>query len=125
MFSMFPRDAPGVALVLLRFSVAVMLWIDEPLASAHLARHWVFFGLILVTTAVCVGILTPPVAVLCVLFEGIGLFYAEHAQPVLTIVSISDALALALLGPGAYSIDAWLFGRQVFVVSPGKEPDTR
>ncbi len=122
---MFPRDAPGVALVLLRFSVAVMLWIDEPLASAHLARQWVFLGFILVTIALCVGILTPAVAVLCVLFKGISLLYAEHVQPFLTIVSISNALALALLGPGAYSIDAWLFGRQVFIVSPGKEPDTR
>ena len=81
---MFPRDAPGVALLLLRFSVAVMLWFDEPPASAHLSRQWLLLGEILVTIALCVGFLTPP-----------------------------------------YSIDARLFGRQVFVVSSGKEPDAR
>jgi uncharacterized membrane protein YphA (DoxX/SURF4 family) len=32
----------------------------------------------------------------------------------------ADALALAMLGPGALSIDAWLFGRREIVI-----PDTR
>jgi uncharacterized membrane protein YphA (DoxX/SURF4 family) len=29
----------------------------------------------------------------------------------------ADALALAMLGPGAHSIDAWLFGRREILVS--------
>jgi uncharacterized membrane protein YphA (DoxX/SURF4 family) len=29
----------------------------------------------------------------------------------------ADAIALALLGPGAHSIDAWLFGRREILVS--------
>jgi len=28
----------------------------------------------------------------------------------------ADALALAMLGPGAHSIDAWLFGRREIVI---------
>jgi hypothetical protein len=29
---------------------------------------------------------------------------------------IVDAIALALLGPGAHSIDAWLFGRREIII---------
>ena len=32
-----------------------------------------------------------------------------------------DALALAMLGPGAYSIDAWLFGRREILVSDHRQ----
>jgi len=37
-----------------------------------------------------------------------------------TVVVIVDALALALLGPGAYSIDARRFGRRL-VELPGRK----
>jgi hypothetical protein len=33
-------------------------------------------------------------------------------------VAILDALALALLGPGAYSVDAYRFGRRIVVPPP-------
>jgi hypothetical protein len=29
-----------------------------------------------------------------------------------------DALALALVGPGAYSVDSYLFGRRLIVLPP-------
>ena len=33
------------------------------------------------------------------------------------------SVTVTLLGPGAYSVDARLFGRRVTVVPPRKEPD--
>lgn len=38
----------------------------------------------------------------------------------------ADALALAMLGPGAHSIDAWLFGRREIVIPdmPRRPPAT-
>jgi len=42
----------------------------------------------------------------------------QHVQALLTALSVS----LALLGPGALSLDAWLFGwRRIDVVSKGAE----
>jgi uncharacterized membrane protein YphA (DoxX/SURF4 family) len=39
------------------------------------------------------------------------------------ILVIADAVALAMLGPGAHSIDAYLFGRREIIVS--RDPFTR
>ena len=122
LFSMFPRSAPGVALLLLRVSVAATLWIDKPLASADTARQWIGLGLILLAISLCAGFLTPPLAVLCAILKSVGLLVAGQSLTLPTIAAILNASALALLGPGAYSIDASLFGRRVFVVSPGKHP---
>jgi hypothetical protein len=120
---MFPRGAPGFALLLLRLSVAATLWIDEPVACLPLSQQWMVPGLILLTIPLCVGILTPPVAVLCALLKSVSLVCNVDSQIIVGMVTISIASALALLGPGAYSVDASRFGRHLFVVTTGKEPD--
>jgi uncharacterized membrane protein YphA (DoxX/SURF4 family) len=38
------------------------------------------------------------------------------------VLVVADALALAVLGPGAYSVDAYLFGRREIVI-PDDLPD--
>jgi hypothetical protein len=45
---------------------------------------------------------------------------APSPGSLICIFCILDAAALALLGPGAYSLDARLFGRRVTVVTPRK-----
>jgi uncharacterized membrane protein YphA (DoxX/SURF4 family) len=44
----------------------------------------------------------------------IGTSFAAHWQGVGLVAA--DALALAMLGPGAHSVDAWLFGRREIVI---------
>jgi hypothetical protein len=74
--------------------------------------------LLLVETALCVGVV-PAIActLYCVAEIGFALTVTGFDATVL-ILTIPVAIALALLGPGAYSLDARNFGRRVIVLSP-------
>jgi hypothetical protein len=98
-----------------------MLWIGGPLACAYDFRPWIATGVIAVAVLLCVGVLTPLAALSGAVVTGTALLCSGNAQPVVTIASMTTASALALLGPGAYSVDAWMFGRRVLVVAPGKD----
>jgi len=108
LFSMFPRGAPGIALVVLRIGVAATLWTVGGPA-------------ILLALPLCLGVLTPAAAALCTLVHVVRLICGGTADALSGIVAAGHASALALLGPGVYSIDSRLFGRRVFVVSSGSE----
>lgn len=116
---MFPRGAPGVALLVLRLAVAATLWTGGPLAC--LSPAGIILALILVGVPLCVGLLTPAAAVVCAALHVTTLACSDLEQALSAIVAIANASALAMLGPGAYSIDCRLFGRRVFVVSGGSE----
>ena len=119
LFSTFPSGPPGVGLFLLRTSVAAALvlsfsWSQGiPLAAVSLA--W------LLCLALWVGFYTPIAASLAFVAQGI-LLCLRLLSPEASVVPLLDALALALLGPGAYSLDARRFGRRVLDVYSLKEP---
>ena len=116
LFSMFPNGAPGLALLLLRLFVGAVLVVDAMTGASAL-------NLILVCAhvacalAIVVGCMTPIAAVLAALTGAIGL-NAEFAHVLHSIAPIVIAIALALLGPGAYSIDARVFGRRLMEFGP-------
>src|ERR1700684_1630694 len=69
----------------------------------------------------CIGFMTPVVSSIACLFELVSLLIAAHSDMRFTVLSSLNAAAIALLGPGAYSLDARLFGRRVIVFrSDGK-----
>lgn len=64
------------------------------------------------------GLWTPPaagVAVLAELWTFFTQFLAKHVCPFEHLFLAVLGVALALLGPGAWSVDARLFGRKLFV----------
>jgi hypothetical protein len=112
LFSMFPSGLPGIALLLLRLSVAFTVLLHgyarrEVLAVAALA------GFLLLAMALIVGFLTPIVTLLVMAVQFAGPWGLGMTNTGFVTVSILNALALALLGPGAYSFDALRFGRRV------------
>jgi uncharacterized membrane protein YphA (DoxX/SURF4 family) len=125
LFAMFPEGGPGVALLLLRISVAAMLLIGNSSARAVLASHWAIACLVLVAISLCFGFLTPIFSVLVCVFDVAGIFIAGRFDSPAAFLPILNPLALSLLGPGAYSLDARIFGRRVLIVSSGTDLNRR
>jgi len=118
LFSAFPSGAPGIGLLLLRVSVAVGLALSfswhQGIPLAAVAASW------LVCAALCIGYFTPVFALLAFVLQG-ALLCLRLLSVEAGAVLLLDSLALALLGPGAYSLDARRFGRRVLDVYPLNE----
>jgi len=126
-FSTFPGSWPGVGLLLLRIvagaasSTEGVVWLTR--TADPTAVTWIAGVLAVVSgVALVAGFLTPvsgAVAGFTTLF-----FVATWTPPgasmpidrLSALLLIADAVALALLGPGAMSLDARLFGRREIVV---------
>lgn len=105
----FPGRSTGTGLLLLRLSAAGSL-ISTCLSSPGLPS-WGLCLAILVATGLAIGFRT---RLLCGL-SALGLIAhvaMGSAVPVLAAVGLADSLALALTGPGAFSVDARVFGRR-------------
>ena len=116
---MFPPGLPGLALLLLRASVAIALLLDS-YAHGDALPGWVHGIAILISLVVSVGYLTPIVAAAALVLHAIVWFFVAAGvdAAVVAIVLSLDAVALALLGPGAYSLDSHRFGRRRVVLPP-------
>lgn len=114
----FPDGQAGIALILLRFSGALVTWPLFETMWPPEASGWPamlvssFIALMLVT-----GTWTRAAALLLVAAVATNLV-AWPDDVLLGLASASAAGALALLGPGAYSIDALRFGRRVIRLGP-------
>ena len=121
LFSTFPNGRPGAGLLLLRFAVGASLIVEKvPLI-------WVIpqsFGLEVRIVMVCVGISllcglwTPVMGALAAAIELLIAFSpvgGDATHILLAILSFS----LALLGPGAWSIDGHIFGRKRIDIKVG------
>ena len=116
LFSAFPGGWPGLGLLLLRVLVGVRL-IFQTLAYAEATHLTLSNGIaaalvLIIASCLLVGFLTPISAVL----TGLGAISLslsgtfDSNQTLLNLIVL--ATAIGLLGPGAFSIDARMFGRR-------------
>jgi uncharacterized membrane protein YphA (DoxX/SURF4 family) len=121
LFSGFPAGWPGVGLLLLRTAVGVTAAVQGAVhvlafGSASPAA-WVIGGMaVLAGVLLVLGFLTPGTGALVVLSTAL-LWYPSQSPAlfldrIAALLVVADATAIALLGPGAFSIDARLFGRR-------------
>jgi hypothetical protein len=109
---MFPSGLPGTALLFLRASVTFAL-VFESFSHRQGVSGWLTGMALLMAGAISAGFLTPIVAIVglvahVLIWSNSGICNFAGAT-----VVVLDALALALLGPGAYSIDSYRFGRRL------------
>jgi len=116
------RAAIGIAATVqgsLYFSGAA----DRPFAAWALALILVMSG-----AALVIGFLTPLASILAGLcVAGAGTSWLPKApggffDSWLTALEVITAVAIVLLGPGAFSVDGYLFGRREIVIPP-RPPD--
>jgi uncharacterized membrane protein YphA (DoxX/SURF4 family) len=130
-FSTFPDGLPGAGLLLLRGAAGIALLVQG--AAYFVDRYDVGFSSLavgLMTVAISllllIGYLTPLAGVLTGLFcvgsvfswfpvAGLELFGAKLSAALAAVI----AVALVCLGPGAFSLDARLFGRREIIIPRG------
>lgn len=89
------------------------------------ALHWLVISLIVVISlGLLIGFLTPILTVIACAAAVANLFLTNQPINVVYILGILSPAALFFLGPGAYSIDARLYGLRVTVVPPRKDKDS-
>lgn len=127
-FSTFPDGLPGAGLLLLRGAAGVALLVQG--AAYVVDWHDLEFvtltiGLLTIASgaSLLIGYLTPLAAVLAGVFcvggafswfptASLELFEAKPTAALATVI----AVALVCLGPGAFSLDARLFGRREIII---------
>jgi uncharacterized membrane protein YphA (DoxX/SURF4 family) len=122
---MFPQGGPGIGLLLLRIAAAGMFALNfTQFNTSSNALHLIAISLIvLVCLSLLLGFLTPFLAVVTCVAALLNLFFTDQGMNAPYILRILTSAALFFLGPGAYSIDARLFGLRVAVVAPRKAKD--
>jgi uncharacterized membrane protein YphA (DoxX/SURF4 family) len=114
LFSTFPGGLPGSGLVLLRAAAAIPL-VQQGIAGLLTASSpaVVILQLVAMGAAVLllVGLWTPVAGVLIAVTE-LGLAFSHPTDPWTYLHLGVLGAALAMLGPGGWSVDARLFGRK-------------
>lgn len=125
---MFPDRLPGVGLILLRAALSASS-ILTGVSALSSEKSGVLSGYsggavnFVIGAFLLAGFLTP-VAGFVSMLEGIvnGLRNLSGTTPgnlnseLLYLVLVLASAAMVLLGPGAFSIDAWLFGRREIII---------
>jgi hypothetical protein len=106
----YPAGTAGLGLLLLRLSAALLL--GSIMADLNRLAPWIAVPLDLIIVAITLGSGTRIAASLCAVLAPILLLQEAGAPRLLIATHALDVAALALLGPGAFSIDARLFGRR-------------
>jgi hypothetical protein len=119
LFSMFPGGSAGIALLILRFCADGSLLMCALDHGQFPSAGWTTPGIGVILLLIGAGILTP---IACTVGALIEAFYALSSHGInewQAVFTLLVTIALGMLGPGAFSIDARLFGRRLIV--PGQD----
>jgi hypothetical protein len=116
LFSMFPVGLPGVALLLLRITIAGLMLVSA--LSNELAgsiASWKAISLGMTCILLCLGAITPLASVLSIVIEAASWPSVGGLSAANLALNMLVSAALFVLGPGAYSLDSKMFGRRLIL----------
>jgi putative oxidoreductase len=114
LFSTFANGLPGKGLFVLRLILAAYLIQNNLSGDGDSARLSHLIARALAGTAglfILVGLWTPVASVLSALVQ-LWAAVSDSGDPWAHVLAVALGVGLALLGPGAYSIDARAYGRR-------------
>ena len=135
-FSTFPGAMPGIGLLVLRLFLGTSVLIHSAffLLSQEHSSLWalfVFLAGVGCGSFILIGFLTPIASVLVVLTASYILLSGIVQFPIVlnkinfaALCNILVASAIIFIGPGAFSIDARLFGRREIIIPPTSRRNT-
>ena len=114
LFSIFPNGWPGAGLLVLRIASGGYLFANGITAIA--ASGFRSVGLLALASTIpggllLIGVWTPVAGILAALLEALMILRTIE-EPKEGVLLICVCAAIAMLGPGCWSIDSLLFGRR-------------
>ena len=123
LFSMFPGGWPAAGLLLLRLAAAIPLLIGSSSESRGMPHSGLYarFVAIGVGSLLLAGLWTPIAGALQAVIE-LWITFSPGGSAVVHLSLAALGVSLVMLGPGAWSIDAHLFGRKRIDIRPRWSP---
>ncbi len=115
LFSMFAGGTAGIALLILRVCTCGFLLACAVGHAQFALPGWTLVGAAAIVLLLLVGVLTPVACVFGGLIEVYCMSHGAGPEVWQAVCAFMVFLALGLLGPGAFSLDARLFGRRLIV----------
>jgi hypothetical protein len=114
LFSTFANGWPGAGLLLQRILTAILLfrfWFTDFISAS--SSPWTILQLIasLAGILLLAGLWTPVVGTLIALLE-VWITVARVGDPWISSILATLGITVAMIGPGAWSLDARIFGRK-------------
>src|ERR1700722_1449355 len=117
LFSMFPGGAAGVGLLVLRLCCASAILTTAFSRGLSVAPSWTAVGSTVLALLMVAGALTPLACAVGALVQASYLLHGPGMDLRFVVFALLVTVALGLLGPGAFSVDAKLFGRRRIISS--------
>jgi hypothetical protein len=113
---MFPAGLPGIALLLLRITIAGLLVVSA-LSNESVGNitPWKAISAGITCILLCLGALTPLASALSIVIEAMYFPGLDGLKSANLALHMLVSLAMFVLGPGAYSLDSKMFGRRLIL----------
>jgi putative oxidoreductase len=122
---MFPGGWPGAGLLVLRLAAAIPVIIDPAVRDApQLGFHAMYFATIGIGILLLAGLWTPVAGALQAIIE-VWIFFSRGDGANLHLLLAALGVSLVMLGPGAWSVDARLFGRKRIDIRGRQSPSDK